>query len=168
MVRTRHKVSVRLSTMDLDPEAAYSVWWVVFNDPGDCLVAYQCGEPDIFSAPGVLNMPQIRAARISVFYADGFVTGADGIANVTAHLVSGELPEGTFVNFGWVTGQSGNTDSGLVYGNGLHAELHMVVRTHGLAVAGFVALQTSTFNGYCDINMCADQQAIVFESADAP
>lgn len=168
LTRTATEVSVRLSTTDLDPDAAYSVWWIVFNRPRACLIAYACGESDIFSAPGVLNMDQIRAARISVFYADGFVTGADGTAYVAAHLAAGRLPTGTFVNFGWPIGQSGRQQSGLRAFNGLHAEMHMVVRTHGTAVAGAVGLQTSTFTGLCDVQACADQQAIVFPSPDAP
>ena len=40
-------------------------------------------------------------AEISAVYAAGFVTGGDGIANVTAKLNGGRLPAGAGVNFGW-------------------------------------------------------------------
>jgi hypothetical protein len=170
LTRNRDRVSARVSTMDLDANAAYSVWWVVFNNPAACLVAWSCGEDDIFSAPGVLNATQIAKVRISVFYADGFVTGDDGIANVYAHLESGSLPAGTFVNFGWSTPVMGGPDprSGLQRHNGMRAEMHMVVRTHGPAAAGSVGVQTSTFTGLCDSQICEDQQAIIFPSALAP
>lgn len=170
LTRTATEVRGRLSALDLDKKAAYSVWWVVFNDPENCLTQFQCGESDIFSAPGVLNAAQIVAARISVFYADGFVTGTDGTGNVTAHLDSGSLPTGTFVNFGWSepVGPGPDPNSGLVADNGLHAEMHLVVRTHGKAVAGSVGEQTSTFTALCDIQDCADQLALIFPSPDAP
>lgn len=169
LTRTATEVSARLSTMDLDKKAAYSIWWVVFNEPENCLTPYQCGEGDIFAGGG-LNADQIVKVKISVFYADGFVTGTDGTGNVTAHLVSGGLPDGTFVNFGWSEPVMPGPDpnSGLVAGNGLHAEMHLVVRTHGKAVAGSVGLQTSTFIGLCDVQFCDDQQAIIFPSPDAP
>ena len=165
LTRSADAVYVRLSTMDLDKKAAYSAWWVVFNEPWNCLTPWQCGEPDIV-AGGVLNEVQIQAAKISVFYADGFVTGTDGTANIATHLESGPLPENTFVNFGWGPGLG--PPNGLIAGNGLIAEMHLVIRTHGKAVAGSVGLQTSTFTGLCDVQTCADQQAIVFQSTEAP
>lgn len=170
MMRSENEVSARLSVMDLDENSAYSVWWVVFNEPSNCLTPHACGESDVFSEPDVLHAEQIPAAKISVFYADGFVSGSDGIANVYAYLKSGVLPEGTFVNFGWSDPVAGGPDanSGLMAGNGVGAEIHLVVRTHGPAVAGSVGVQTTTFNGLCDIQNCEDQFAVVFPSPSAP
>lgn len=170
MTRSETEVSARLSMMDLDENSAYSVWWVVFNEPANCVTSHSCGESDVFSAPDVLNADQIPAAKISVFYADGFVTGSDGIANVYAHLQSGVLPAGTFVNFGWSEPVAGGPDanSGLIAGNGLGAEIHLVIRTHGPAVAGSVGVQTTTFSGLCDVQTCTDQFDVIFPSPSAP
>lgn len=151
--RSEGAVKARLSTTGLDKKASYTVWWIVFNDPGDCSLP-GCGEDDIFIGPGVLNLAQIAAAEISVFYADGFVTGTDGVGNVTANLNAGPLPEGLGVNFGW------DGMSGLKAGNGVDAEIHMVVRSHSKSITGQVGFQTSSFDGPC--GACEDQQAIVF------
>jgi len=155
LLRGKNEVEARLSTMGLDAGAAYTVWWVIFNRPSRCSNP-GCGEDDIFSGPGMLNRFGIDQAQISVVYANGFVTGAHGVANVTAHLNAGKLPEGWGVNFGW----KNDRKSGLKKGNGNKAELHMVVRSHGPAIVGQVGFQTSNFDGACGV--CSDQQAIVF------
>ena len=153
---TRKKIGVwaRLSAADLDPNAAYTVWWVIFNRPMNCIDG--CGDDDIFNPDGTLNEKQIRRADISIIYADGFVTGSDGVANITAHLRSGTLPKGWEALFG----------SGLRWGRGEMAEFHVVWRSHGESVAGVTGLQTSTFFGYCNEdageNACEDQFFLIF------
>lgn len=157
LLRSRQAVRARLSTMQLDPGAGYSVWWVVFNRPARCSGGI-CDDDDLFVGGDPnqgLNLEQIERVNISVFYADGFVTGSDGVANVVAELHAGSLPRMTDVLFG----------NGLAKGRGFGAEIHLVIRTHGAAVAGEVDVQTSTFEGYCDVNTCADQQFIVFPPA---
>lgn len=179
LTREAQEIWARVSTMDLDPEAAYTVWWIIFNVPRNCLTQFACGEGDIFSAPGVLNIDQITKAKIAVVYADGFVTGADGVANVYAHLKAGRLPEGTWVNFWWgqfLPGSESWAPRALGVNRGLGAEVHMVVRSHDDAVAGIVGRQTTTFIGGCPgpgptdpISpvpgaVCDDQLAIVFRA----
>jgi hypothetical protein len=157
LLRSKDEVEARLSTMGLDMYAAYTVWWVIFNKPSKCS-APGCGGDDIFingSGPP-LNRPGIDKAEISVIYANGFVTGADGVANVTAHLNAGNVPAGWGFNFGW----KDDKNTGLKKGNGNKAELHMVVRSHDLAMMGQVGFQTSNFDGGC--GDCEDQQAIIF------
>jgi hypothetical protein len=156
LLRSNNAVEARLSTMGLDSEAAYTLWWVIFNKPSKCS-APGCGEDDIFSGPDILNRYGIDQAEISVIYANGFVTGAHGVANVTTHLEAGKLPVGWGVNFGW----KDDKKSGLKKGNGNKAELHMVVRSHSTAIAGQVGFQTSNFDGGCGV--CSDQQAIIFK-----
>lgn len=156
LYRSATAVKARLSTTGLDKKASYTVWWVVFNNPSACSEA--CGEDDIFDGPGMLNFGGIAAAQISVLYADGFVTGTDGVGNVTANLNAGPPPEGLGVNFGWDPEDA--TKRGLAAGNGNGAEIHMVVRSHSKSIAGQVGFQTSNFDGGCVV--CEDQQAIVF------
>lgn len=144
--RSDDAVWVRLATSGLDKKAAYTVWWVVFNYPDAC--SDPCNGDDLGDA----------AVAPGAFYATGFVTGSNGTANVTAHLDAGDLPIGVDELLG--TGQ------GLESGNGLGAEIHLIVRSHGKSIAGAVGSQISTFAGECgvapDYPNCDDQQAIAF------
>ena len=90
----------------------------------------------------------------SIFYATGFVTDMDGTANATARLDTGPLPKGIDVLI----------PGGLHSTSGLAAEIHIIVRAHGIVVPGMVDDQIGTFNGACDPgpNTCEDQQAAVF------
>ena len=142
--RTRDRLWVTIATSGLDPDAAYTVWWVIFENPENCAGGPgACADTDLGNA----------AVAGSAFLATGFVTGADGTATVSAHHEGyNMIPGGTDVLLG----------NGLSRGNGFHAEVHMVVRSHGAIVPGNVAAQISTIDGACDVNTCADQQAIVF------
>jgi len=137
--RAKQEVSARLSTGGLDTDAAYSVWWVIFNRPGHCSDV-PCSVEDL----------ENEAVGGAVFYADGFITGADGTANVTADLEAGPLPIGTDMLIPGV----------LRRGNGFGAEIHLVIRTHGPISPGSVGQQTTTFDAECGV--CMDQQAAVF------
>jgi hypothetical protein len=116
---------------------------VVFNEPDAC--GGPCG-------PTNLGNP---AARASVFYAAGFVTGDDGVGNVTAHLDDGPLPIGVEVT-------PDGTVRGLDRGNGFAAEIHVVLRSHGAPVVGQTAEQIASFNGACPPNTCANREAAMF------
>lgn len=144
LFRSRHGLEMRIATTHLDPNAAYTVWWVVFNNPSGCVGP--CG-------PTNLRNP---AARASVFYAAGFVTGDDGTGNVTAHVEDGVLPAGVEV-------VPEGTVAGLDRGNGFGAEVHLVVRSHGPVIAGMADSQIGSFNGACPPNTCMNQQAAVFQ-----
>ena len=139
--RTKNTASLNLALQGLDTDAAYTTWWVVFNNPENC-AALPCGLDD-------LGDPAVEA---SVLWATGFVTGADGTANVSAHLDARSAADGASVLFGPRLNQ----------GNGFDAEIHVIVRTHGAAIAGATAGQISTVDGSCGVNTCDDQQAIMF------
>ena len=64
-------VSARINATLLMPGGAYTVWYVIFNNPEMCLGG-MCGLDDILLPDGTPNVPQIEAAGIA---ADGF--GAD-------------------------------------------------------------------------------------------
>lgn len=139
LYRTRNRLEMRVAASGLDPSAAYTVWWVVFNNPHACVGG--CGGDD-------LSNPAVKA---SVFYAAGFVTGMDGTGNVSGYIESGALPEGIDIE----------TGNGLRRGRGFRAEVHIVVRTHGAITPGSVDQQIGTFNGGCSPT-CVNQQAAVF------
>jgi hypothetical protein len=143
LFRSKHGVEMRIATSHLDPNAAYTTWWVVFNNPAGCVGP--CGGSNLANP----------AARAAVFYAAGFVTGDDGTANLTAHMKDGPLPTGVELT-------PDGTAAGLDSGNGFGAEIHLVVRSHGPVIAGMADRQIGSFNGACPPNTCMNQQAAVF------
>jgi hypothetical protein len=138
LYRTSQSVRAALSTSGLEANGAYTVWWVVFNNPAAC--ATNCGASD-------LSNPEVRA---SVLYAAGFLSDGSGTANVTAQLAAGTPPNGANVVRG----------NGLDPGNGFGAEIHLVVRAHGAPIPGQVAKQISTFDASC--TTCSNKQAVPF------
>ena len=145
LLRSRRQLSASIRASGLDPDAAYTAWWVVFNHPEDCATE-PCTGAD-------LRNPNVGGAN---FYATGFVTDGDGVGNIDARLRAGRLPQGVeFIDFG--TGVRPRLD----HGNGLRAEIHLVLRSHGARVTGWVAEQIGSgeFDG-CET--CANQQAAIF------
>ena len=138
LTRTRQSATARIYTSGLEPGAAYTIWWVVWNDPAEC--SDPCGENDL-GAPGN-----------SVFYAGGFVTGADGTVNVSVHVDAGDLAGGIDVLI----------PGGLHPSRGFSAEIHLIIRSHGPIIPGMADAQVGTFFGACDINTCFDDQAVAF------
>lgn len=138
LTRTLNSVEARVYTSELRKKAAYTVWWVIWNDPSEC--SDDCGEDDI----GVTGN--------SVFHAGGFVTGTDGTANVNVHVDGGDIGDGVQVLI----------PGGLAESNGFGAEIHLVIRSHGRVRKGLAADQISTVEGACDVNNCFDHQGAVF------
>ena len=154
LVRSAQGVSMSIQTTGLD-QAAYTVWWIVFNSPANCSDGV-CGEDDIFifDDDGNIvgpNVPGREAAEISVLRAAGNVVGAAGRTGFAGHL------------------QAGNTKGQELFGPGLTnvegAEIHLVVRSHDKALhgpdyPGMVQEQISTVGGGCGVdgNVCEDQQ----------
>jgi len=142
LYRYKQRLEVRVATSGLNTNSAYTVWWVVFNNPAACVGG--CGPDD-------LGNPAVDAA---VFYAAGFVTGNDGTGNVSAYVNSGVLPAG-------VDRVLEATGDRLEPGNGYGAEVHIVVRGHGAINPGHVHEQIGSFNGGCNPT-CSNQQAAIF------
>jgi hypothetical protein len=149
LYRGRHSLEGRVAASHLDPNAAYTTWWVIFNNPA------ACGGP---CSPAKLGIPAVRA---SVFYAAGFVTGDDGTANITAHADDGTPPAGVEVT-------PDGTVAGLDIGNGFGAEVWLVVRSHGAIIAGMTDKQIGSFNGACPPNVCMNQQVGMFQPVAPP
>lgn len=128
LIRQSEAVEVTIQTSGLPP-GAYTVWWVVFNDPSGC--AGPCGEDDLFNL----------AAEPSVFWATGGVVGVSGIGTfVDRHGVNdsrGEPGTQDLINFGGI-------DPAV-------AEIHNVIKYHGPASEDPDILyeQTHTVLGSC-------------------
>lgn len=141
-ILTRHPegVDVSLQLTGLDKKSGYTAWWVIFNNPENCIIA-PCALED-------LGNPAVNG---HIFFATGYVTGTDGIAQVHTSLRAGPVPEGIDV-------ATENPDPGLV--NPLTAEIHLIAaRSHGKLKAGRTAMQIGNLVANCP---CEDQQAVVF------
>lgn len=142
LVRNVNGISVTLSTSDLDPETAYTVWAEIFNNPEHCTAS-----PCAFGPGGDAGIEEVNA---SVVWLTGGVSDAFGNADFDGHLVIGEPPPGQ-----------------VLFGDGLvsrRAEIHLVVRSHGPAEnlnAEELEQAQSSIGGGCAINACEDQQVAV-------
>jgi len=148
MVRSADGVHATVSTSGLEKKSVYTGWWIVFNKPNMCAAGNgHCGLVDLGD----------EMVMASVFYATGFMTGTDGVANVSAQITAGESPVGAVSFFG----------PGLMAGNAFDAEIHLLFTSHSKVKAGDVAGQISN---PCDPaeEWCTDEQAIQFNANPLP
>lgn len=148
LTREEDGVDVLVSTSGLASMGAYTMWWVVFNNPGACAAAFMCGADSDFSDPAV---------DVSVLWGAGFLSDMDGFITFSAELGENEPPGQILLG-----NPDGLLDSGV-------AEIHVVLRVHtndGVPVeAGQVAEWVSTYNGGCPEGIgCADEQFAVHPS----
>lgn len=148
--RSKEGVNLTIKTSGLVPGDAYSVWWIIFNNPGAC-AAGGCSGAD-------LGNPDV----------DGAVMNATGrVANSYRKTTfSAFLP----VGFIHTNPASGNVRQ--PFGPGLQnlrgAEIHVVIRSHGMAIEHDLPTddveQISTLFGDCGVDEvnCFDAQAAVF------
>ncbi len=142
------------------PEGAYTVWWIIFNAPDECVGPGAgggvCGEVDLFGA------------YTGVVWATGKVVKANGIGNFSDRIYIGENRSETVI-----LGE--NLTSPLM--DPENAEVHCVVKYHGLASADPDVLydQLNTLLGNCGENdgansydagpfgiQCFDPQVAIF------
>jgi len=139
LVRTGDSVSMTAHTSGLNPAAAYTVWWVVFNHPVQCATS-PCGELDLFD-------PDVAAL---VTHAAGHIISPSGTARF-----AGSLREGAVVDN--LLGGSGS----LI--DTREAEIHLVVRTHGPKKPGSIPEQIHTFEPACLPTVCEDVQFAIHQ-----
>lgn len=149
LVTTASGATLGLRTAELE-RGAYTIWWVIFNHPEHCTTnpagPLVCGAGDLANA----------AVLGSLQYAAGHVAGGSGRANFGGAIGVGDTrgcEEGLPCN-GGLTNPAG-------------AEIHLVLRTHGAAVPGWVDYQISSFNGACNAGepnegQCRNLQAAGF------
>jgi hypothetical protein len=131
--RTQTGVSLEISTTALAPGNAYTVWWIVFNNPAACAPT-GCSGAD-------LGNPAVNG---SVLNATGGVADATGRAKFSAFLPVGfihtnpsdEVADAAFKRH--------------MFGPGLQnlkgAEIHAVIKSHG--PANGQVIQISPIAGY--------------------
>ena len=145
LTRTHRRLRATVNVTDLEPGAAYTLWWVVFNNPRFC-AASQCSSGD-------LRNPWVGGA---VFYAGGFIADVGGTGRVDASVRTGRLPKGLdYVDLGM-------PHRPMIWpGNGLGAVIHLVVRTHGPLKIGEADRQLGS-GEFTDCELCANQLAAIF------
>lgn len=149
-------VLMALRTTGLEAGAAYTVWWVVFNNPEACVAApdetVRCGADDV-------ERPETEP---SILHAAGAVPAGRGDAYFGARLP--------------VRDTSGCQAEPHPCGKGLtkpmDAEIHLVVRSHGPADPDQVDAQLSTLHAGCeergeemDLERCPLVQGAAFPPA---
>jgi hypothetical protein len=148
-------VDATVSTHGLEPSVAYSIWWAVFNHPEFCSEPNRCAVRDLEVNGGD---PRVK---VSVFWGGGILADELGAATTTLRLPTGRTRRERFAN---------SRDYGLR--NIRSAELHLVLRSHGLAgIAGPVAQQLGTAHAACPSSGCFNAFASIHrvgESEGAP
>jgi hypothetical protein len=145
LTRTDSGISMTVHAVGLTANNAYTVWFVIFNNPEQCATTL-CGVPDVFANRGT---PSLRLAA-------GHVVGDSGIGDFGGQLSAG--------NTGGPACSSNPATLGIC-GPGLldarTATIHLVVRSHGPAIPDLVNEQISSFTGACSVNGCANVQTAI-------
>jgi hypothetical protein len=123
LVRRADGVSFNLTTTSLRPGHAYTVWFVVINNPSAC-TASPCSGPDI-----VLN----PATESQVTYGAGHISGGRGRAGFAGSFQAGPID-------GWLP--DGRLDP-------LTAEIQLVLNDHGPKLTEFMPEMISTYRAGC-------------------
>jgi hypothetical protein len=142
LVRNDTGVSMTIHTNGLTAGSAYTVWFVIFNTPEDCVGG--CGVDDVLANVGT---PSLRLAT-------GNVVGASGLGEFGGHLAVGNTGGPACANDPAILGFCG---PGLL--DAREAEIHVVVRSHGPVIPDLMPDQIASFLGACSVNGCANVQA---------
>ena len=141
LVRDAEGISMSFDTTDL-PVGAFTVWWVIFNDPTAC-TNDDCGGSDARSG---------GPAEAAILWATSGIVGPDRIGHASAHLKVGLENAPGYVHRG----------PGLT--NPMGSEVHIVVKYHGPPQYDdpeVLALQLTTFVGDCARLLCYLPQSAV-------
>lgn len=165
LLRHDDGVTTRIRVSDVEP-GVYTLWWVVWNSPEACATPFACDDGDLFD-------PDVH---VDIGYGAGARVEPHGTLRLAAHLSENDDLTGFPTEFAIPL-----TDTGLE--DAFHAEVHLVLRSHGRPVSGLVGEMLHTFNASCTYegsiagtqpaygtagpNTCTDLYFAVFPSADA-
>jgi hypothetical protein len=125
LVRRDDGVSFSIATHGLRAGHAYTVWFVVLNNPSACQ-ASPCSGPDILLNP---------ATDAQVTFGAGHVVGGSGRAGFGGSFRAGALEDG------WLAG------GGLYDPRG--AQIQLVLNDHGPVLKGYMPGMISTYRAGC-------------------
>lgn len=147
LARSLDGIAMNIDTTDL-PVGAYTVWWVIFNNPSACTGENgACVAADTGKAVG-------NPTEAGVLWATGGIVGPDRIGHFSASLGLG------------VDAAPGPVLRGPGLTNPLGADVHLVVRYHGPAKFSDpipLAEQITTVGGTCDEFPCFDPQVAIHD-----
>jgi hypothetical protein len=124
LVRRPDGVSFSIRTAGLHPAHAYTVWFVVINDPSAC-AASPCSGPDIILNP---------ATDSQVTYGAGHISGGSGRGGFAGSFQAGPIE-------GWLPG-GGLWDP-------MQAEIQLVINDHGPKLTAYLPEMTHTYRAGC-------------------
>jgi len=151
LTRTDGMVLAVVEAEELTPGDAYTLWWVVFNNPDACSDP-GCGEDDIFAGDD-LNIEGIQEAQIGIGNATGNVAKADGTAEFGGRLKKNDTSGAHDIVF-----PAGLTGDALLTVSGNDAEVHVIVQSHGQARGGPQLLNQLTYLEAGCTPLCGDVQ----------
>ncbi len=121
VTRSRNGISGRVMTNVETAGDPYTLWVIVFNNPGACATPFACFGPIDTGTPEA-----IEATGAVAFNGNGAISSSNGegggVVNIDFNVVAGNLPEGLFVLFG--------DEEGLERGNGFGSEILLVIDKH--------------------------------------
>ncbi|MEN8789709.1 MAG: hypothetical protein ABF293_11520 [Flavobacteriaceae bacterium] len=133
--RNNNGITANFKATGLIPGHAYTVWWVIWNNPEECEGGVgACGSDADF-------IENADAIKIEIMYATGHVAGNSGTGNFGAHLNEND-DSGSINDLQFLPAYGGLLDS-------QKAEVHLVLRSHGPAVPGIVNEQIGSYLGGC-------------------
>lgn len=124
LVRRPNGVSFSVRTQELRPHHAYTVWFVVINNPSAC-ASSPCSGPDI-----LLN----SETDSQVTYGAGHISGASGRAGFAGAFQAGAIE-------GWLP------DGGMW--DPMSAEIQLVLNDHGPKLTSFMPEMVHTYRAGC-------------------
>ncbi len=137
LIRINRGVFARYRSKELIPGHAYTLWWVIWNNPKKCLTPNGCGDPEDVD---FLN-PE---TGVDVLFAgSGRVIGSSGQGTFYGRLRAGDDSESVYDLMGIPPA------GGIQKGNTFNAEVHLVLRSHGPKIPGMVYEQISSYVGGC-------------------
>ncbi len=121
ITRSRNGISGRVMTNVATAGDPYTLWVIVFNNPGACAVPFECFGPVDTATP-----EDIERTGAVAFNGNGAISNSNGdgggVVNIDFNVVAGNLPDGLFVLVGDPTG--------LERGNGFAAEVLLIIDKH--------------------------------------
>lgn len=124
LVRNDNSMSYSISTRELTPGNAYTLWLVVINNPAACAKS-PCEAGDVLRNPDT---------RSQVRYAAGNVAGNAGHGTLTGSVREGPLS-------GWLPDRT--------LEDAMTAEVHLVINDHGPKIASHMPEMIATYRGGC-------------------
>jgi hypothetical protein len=121
LIRSKNGFRGRIMSQVSDPGHAYTVWLVIFNNPGACVNG--CNDEDLGNS----------AVQGAVFYGNAAISASDGVSggvvNIDFETVADGIPDGTF-RLDDLAPEPLFYQRGLRRGNGFGAEVHLVIDYH--------------------------------------